>query len=228
MKADKVADGSGAGPGAREHGSRTPATTGSASLSAQAREAVLQRIVDRRYAQGARLVEREVAEELARTHGRTDPRYPHGRAPPVPALRLGPLAADLGYLDDLDIALTTVAPSDSLVLPIALLREHGVRVGLGSDGVRDAWSPVGNADMLHRAHPPGWVTDVRLDDELTECYRVAAHRVTTSWESHTRTSHPTPCRLRPRTGRMPSSGRPPFPPPRAGHRTEAAHGPELP
>ncbi|MFC9699614.1 GntR family transcriptional regulator [Streptomyces sp. NPDC056943] len=38
--------------------------TGAASLSARAREAVLQRIVDRRYAQGARLVEREVAEEL--------------------------------------------------------------------------------------------------------------------------------------------------------------------
>ncbi|MEU0126394.1 MULTISPECIES: GntR family transcriptional regulator [unclassified Streptomyces] len=36
----------------------------SASLSAQARDAVLQRIVDRRYEQGARLVEREVAEEL--------------------------------------------------------------------------------------------------------------------------------------------------------------------
>ncbi|MFE5914026.1 GntR family transcriptional regulator [Streptomyces wedmorensis] len=35
-----------------------------APLGAQAREAVLQRIVDRRYAQGARLVEREVAEEL--------------------------------------------------------------------------------------------------------------------------------------------------------------------
>ncbi|MFJ8885484.1 amidohydrolase [Streptomyces sp. NPDC102402] len=85
---------------------------------------------------------------------------------------LGSVAADLG---DLDIALTTVAPSGSLVLPIARLREHGVRVGLGSDGVRDSWSPFGNADMLHRAHLLGWVTDVRLDDELTECYRVAAH-----------------------------------------------------
>ncbi|MFJ3903755.1 amidohydrolase [Streptomyces sp. NPDC090025] len=85
---------------------------------------------------------------------------------------LGALAADLG---DQDIALTTVAPSDSLVLPIARLREHGVRVGLGSDGVRDSWSPFGDADMLHRAHILGWVTDVRLDEELTDCYRVAAH-----------------------------------------------------
>ncbi|MCX5394820.1 amidohydrolase family protein [Streptomyces sp. NBC_00094] len=85
---------------------------------------------------------------------------------------LGAIAADLGAQD---IALTTVAPSDSLVLPIARLREHGVRVGLGSDGVRDSWSPFGNADMLHRAQLLGWVTDVRLDEELTDCYRVAAH-----------------------------------------------------
>ncbi|CAM5632300.1 cytosine deaminase [Streptomyces tanashiensis] len=85
---------------------------------------------------------------------------------------LGSIATDLG---EQDIALTTVAPSDSLVLPIARLREHGVRVGLGSDGVRDSWSPFGDADMMHRAHILGWVTDVRLDDELNECYRVATH-----------------------------------------------------
>ncbi|MFJ9824781.1 amidohydrolase [Streptomyces sp. NPDC101160] len=93
----------------------------------------------------------------------------------LPALSdrdLDAIAADLAAQD---IALTTVAPSDSLVLPIARLREHGVRVGLGSDGVRDSWSPFGNGDMLHRAHILGWVTDIRLDEELTDCYRVAAH-----------------------------------------------------
>ncbi|CAM5395085.1 cytosine deaminase [Streptomyces spiroverticillatus] len=62
------------------------------------------------------------------------------------------MAADLG---ELDIALTTVAPNESLVLPIAKLREHGVRVGLGSDGVRDSWSPFGNADMLCSDCGPG-------------------------------------------------------------------------
>ncbi|GAA1898529.1 amidohydrolase family protein [Streptomyces durmitorensis] len=85
---------------------------------------------------------------------------------------LDKMAADLG---EQDISLTTVAPNESLVLPIAKLREHGVRVGLGSDGVRDSWSPFGNADMLHRAHILGWVTDVRLDDELADCYGVGAH-----------------------------------------------------
>lgn len=85
---------------------------------------------------------------------------------------LGAIASDMG---DVGISLTTVAPSDSLVLPVARLREHGVDIGLGSDGVRDSWSPFGNADMLHRTHLLGWVTDVRLDEELTDCYRVAAH-----------------------------------------------------
>ncbi|MFB7345230.1 amidohydrolase [Streptomyces hydrogenans] len=93
----------------------------------------------------------------------------------LPALSerdLGALATDLAAQD---IALTTVAPSRDLVLPVARLRERGVRVGLGSDGVRDSWSPFGNADMLHRAHILGWVTDVRLDEELADCYRAAAH-----------------------------------------------------
>ncbi|MEV7958440.1 amidohydrolase family protein [Streptomyces sp. NPDC088141] len=93
----------------------------------------------------------------------------------LPGLSDTELAAMAEDLGDLDISLTTVAPSESLVLPIARLREHGVRVGLGSDGVRDSWSPFGNADMLHRAHLLGWVTDVRLDEELAACYEVGAH-----------------------------------------------------
>ncbi|MFB7191106.1 amidohydrolase family protein [Streptomyces sp. NPDC056230] len=93
----------------------------------------------------------------------------------LPGLSDTELAAMAEDLGDLDISLTTVAPSESLVLPIAKLREYGVRVGLGSDGVRDSWSPFGNADMLHRAHLLGWVTDVRLDEELAACYEVGAH-----------------------------------------------------
>ncbi|MFE7463036.1 amidohydrolase [Streptomyces sp. NPDC057499] len=93
----------------------------------------------------------------------------------LPGLSDTELARTAKDLGELDIALTTVAPSASLVLPIEKLREHGVRVGLGSDGVRDSWSPFGNADMLHRAHLLGWVTDVRLDQELNACYEAGAH-----------------------------------------------------
>ncbi|WP_435854426.1 amidohydrolase [Streptomyces subrutilus] len=84
---------------------------------------------------------------------------------------LDALAAELA---DARISLTTVALSSELVLPIARLREHGVQVGLGSDGVRDAWSPFGTADMLHRAHLLAWAQDARLDEELEAAYRAGA------------------------------------------------------
>ncbi|MEU8761428.1 amidohydrolase [Streptomyces sp. NPDC048659] len=74
-----------------------------------------------------------------------------------------------------DIALTTVALSATTILPFRRLAERGVRVGLGSDGVRDTWSPFGNADMLHRAWLAGWALDARLDEELTACFELAAH-----------------------------------------------------
>ncbi|MFJ3906495.1 amidohydrolase [Streptomyces sp. NPDC090025] len=73
------------------------------------------------------------------------------------------------------VALTTVALSSVTVLPFRRLAERGVVVGLGSDGVRDNWSPFGNADMLHRAWLAGWALDARLDEELRACFDLAAH-----------------------------------------------------
>ncbi|WP_017586931.1 amidohydrolase [Nocardiopsis ganjiahuensis] len=82
------------------------------------------------------------------------------------------LAAALG---EAGIALTTVAPSPERVLPVARLREHGVRVGVGSDGVRDSWSPFGDADMLHRAHLLAKASRARLDEQLSDAFLTAAH-----------------------------------------------------
>ncbi|MFJ9343145.1 amidohydrolase family protein [Streptomyces sp. NPDC101733] len=81
------------------------------------------------------------------------------------------LAAELA---EAGVSLTTVAPSSDLVLPLDRLRRHGVRTGLGSDGVRDSWSPFGNADMLHRSHLLAWVQDARLDEELEAAFRAGA------------------------------------------------------
>ncbi|MEU9997538.1 amidohydrolase [Streptomyces sp. NPDC050848] len=77
-------------------------------------------------------------------------------------------------LADAGVSLTTVALSVNTVLPFRRLAERGVTVGLGSDGVRDSWSPFGNADMLHRAWLAGWALDVRLDEELEACFRLAS------------------------------------------------------
>ncbi|MFD9687535.1 amidohydrolase [Kitasatospora sp. NPDC059146] len=92
----------------------------------------------------------------------------------VPELTGPPLAGLAELLAGSGVGLTTVAPSAHQVLPFRVLREHGVRVGLGSDGVRDSWSPYGNADLLHRAHLLGWTTDARTDGQLADCFALAA------------------------------------------------------
>ncbi|MFE7532065.1 amidohydrolase [Kitasatospora sp. NPDC057542] len=92
----------------------------------------------------------------------------------VPELTGDPLADLAAELAESGVGLTTVAPSAHQVLPFRELRAHGVRVGLGSDGVRDSWSPYGNADMLHRAHLLGWTTDARTDEQLADCFALAA------------------------------------------------------
>ncbi|NUS57685.1 MAG: amidohydrolase family protein [Streptomycetaceae bacterium] len=79
-----------------------------------------------------------------------------------------------GTLADAGVSLTTAALGESTVLPFRELAARGVLVGLGSDGVRDSWSPFGNADMLHRAHLLGWAVDARLDEELEACLALAA------------------------------------------------------
>ncbi|HEY0890580.1 MAG TPA: amidohydrolase [Nocardioides sp.] len=73
------------------------------------------------------------------------------------------------------ITLATCALGDSPVLPVARLQELGCRVVLGSDGVRDAWSPFGNGNMLDRTHLLAWRTGAVTDAELEACLDVAAH-----------------------------------------------------
>lgn len=74
---------------------------------------------------------------------------------------------------DLDIAITTIAPSGSGALPLATLREAGVRVGLGEDGQRDYWSPYGNADMLDRTWQLAFTQGYRADHLIEDCLEVA-------------------------------------------------------
>ena len=62
-------------------------------------------------------------------------------------------------LADLGISLMSSAPADIAVPPVGLLREIGVTICAGSDGIRDAWSPMGNGDALERA----WLMAYRFD-----------------------------------------------------------------
>ena len=82
--------------------------------------------------------------------------------------------ADLEALADrlakLDITILTCVPMHFTVPPVAMLRSRGVNVAAGSDGIRDAWGPTGNGDMLERAMLMslryGWGKDAQLADAL--------------------------------------------------------------
>ncbi len=77
---------------------------------------------------------------------------------------------------ELDISMASVAPGSAGVagqLPIPLLAEAGVRMGLGEDGQRDYWSPYGNTDMLDRTWQLAFTHGFRKDELIEHCLAVA-------------------------------------------------------
>ncbi len=72
-----------------------------------------------------------------------------------------------------DIAITTVAPGPRDPLPLDALREAGVRVGLGQDGIRDFWSPYGTGDMLERTWQLAYRAGYRHDELIEGCVDIA-------------------------------------------------------
>jgi cytosine deaminase len=82
-------------------------------------------------------------------------------------------------LAELDISIMTCAPAHTTVPPVAWLRSRGVNVCSGSDGIRDAWTPLGSGDMLERAmlfaHRFGWNKDEELAAALDIVTAGGAH-----------------------------------------------------
>ncbi|GAB3562123.1 amidohydrolase family protein [Arthrobacter alkaliphilus] len=77
---------------------------------------------------------------------------------------------------ELDISMASVAPGSVGVasqLPIPLLAEAGVRLGLGEDGQRDYWSPYGNTDMLDRTWQLAFTHGFRRDELIEHCLAIA-------------------------------------------------------
>lgn len=74
---------------------------------------------------------------------------------------------------ELDVSLASVAPAASGQLPIPLLTEAGVRLGLGEDGQRDYWSPYGNTDMLDRTWQLAFTHGFRKDELIEHCLAIA-------------------------------------------------------
>ncbi|TCO26510.1 cytosine deaminase [Kribbella steppae] len=64
------------------------------------------------------------------------------------------------------ISWTTVSPVRSAPLPWRAMRDAGVAVGLGTDGIRDLWSPYGDGDLLQVARGFARLHGLRTDEEL--------------------------------------------------------------
>ncbi|MDD7836266.1 amidohydrolase [Paenarthrobacter sp. AB444] len=83
------------------------------------------------------------------------------------------LGATLDAMATAGMWMATCALGADPVPALDLLEKHGVRVALGSDGVRDAWSPFGSGSMMDRAHLLGYRTGAMTDTELERCFRIA-------------------------------------------------------
>jgi cytosine deaminase len=88
-----------------------------------------------------------------------------------PPADLAPLADRLAALD---ISIMTCAPPHTTVPPVAWLRSRGVNVCSGSDGIRDAWSPMGDGDMLERAMLIALRFGWSKDDELAMAFDIVS------------------------------------------------------
>lgn len=85
----------------------------------------------------------------------------------------------MGHLLDriaaLDVSVVTTAPGYKPFPPLDAMRTRGICAAAGSDGVRDVWTPYGNADMLERAMLMAYRSNYRRDDELAFALDMCSH-----------------------------------------------------
>ncbi len=74
----------------------------------------------------------------------------------------------------LDVAILTTGAPSAAVPSIMRLKEAGVRVGGGCDGIRDTWGPWGHPDMLDRAQVIGMKNGLRSDRDLEHVLHVVS------------------------------------------------------
>ncbi|MCK9793128.1 amidohydrolase [Isoptericola sp. 4D.3] len=87
----------------------------------------------------------------------------------------GSRQADLvAAMAEAGITMTTVAPIGAAPLPLLALRDAGVPVGLGTDGIRDLWSPYGTGDLLALTTQLARLSGLRHDEDLVTAARVAS------------------------------------------------------
>lgn len=86
-------------------------------------------------------------------------------------LRVGQL---IDQIAQLDVAILTTGAPSATVPSIMRLKQAGVRVGAGCDGIRDTWGPWGQPDMLDRAKIVGMKNGLRSDIELEHVLHIVS------------------------------------------------------
>lgn len=86
-------------------------------------------------------------------------------------LRVGQLIEQIA---ELDLAIVTTGSPAATVPSIMRLKQAGVRVGAGCDGIRDTWGPWGQPDMLDRAKIIGMKNGLRADQDLEHVLHVVS------------------------------------------------------
>ncbi|NUT39445.1 MAG: amidohydrolase family protein [Thermoactinospora sp.] len=79
----------------------------------------------------------------------------------------------LDELADAGVSWTTVAPVRTAPLPWQAMAERGIALGLGTDGIRDLWSPFGDGDLLRIALGFARLHGLRFDADLTAAVELA-------------------------------------------------------
>ncbi len=112
-----------------------------------------------------------LAERTARLglHGRVNVAHGFAVAQLDPARRRDLLAV----MADAGMTMTTVAPLRGAQLPLAELDAAEIPLGLGTDGIRDLWSPYGTGDTLGIAWQYARAGGLVRDDELQRVVRLA-------------------------------------------------------
>ncbi|MBA8879659.1 amidohydrolase family protein [Phyllobacterium myrsinacearum] len=86
-------------------------------------------------------------------------------------IRVGKLIDELVALD---VAILTTGAPSAAVPSVMRLKEAGIRVGGGCDGIRDTWGPWGQPDMLDRAKIIGMKNGLRKDRELEHVLHIVS------------------------------------------------------
>jgi cytosine/adenosine deaminase-related metal-dependent hydrolase len=87
-------------------------------------------------------------------------------------LEAGRQGALIGSLAQERIAVMTAGSPSAPALPLKLMRQYGLTVASGSDGIQGTWDPFGSGDMLERAKYLAQRNGMANDADLEETARI--------------------------------------------------------